>query len=76
MIDWFGERFPETKKSLMHPFWVVAKTPMVDIEELYIQLGRLRPEISDLLFYPNKIEGKMPIRREKTLFETIDKLSK
>lgn len=75
IIDWFGEKFPDTKKSLEHPFWLVIQTPMVDIEELYIQLGHLRPEISDLLFYPNKTEGKMPIRRKKDLFKTIDKVS-
>jgi len=76
LVDRIESEFPGTKKFLNHPFWIIAKTPITDIEEFYIQLSNLRPEISKLLFFSPIDKVRMPIRQLTGPFGTIEDLIK
>ena len=65
-----------TRDFYYHPFWDLIKFSSNNIEELYLSLARLRPGISNLLFYNSNI-GERPHRRPLTeVNETLDKLDK
>jgi len=76
LVDRIESEFPGTKLFLEHPFWTIAKTPLTDIEEFYIQLSNLRPEISELLFFSPINRGRMPVRRMTGPYGTIEDLIK
>jgi hypothetical protein len=52
IVRWFDEqeRFKGTRQYIDHPFWVLLKTPDINIDELYILLGKLPYHIYKHIF--------------------------
>ncbi|KPJ87790.1 MAG: hypothetical protein AMJ53_17630 [Gammaproteobacteria bacterium SG8_11] len=75
-IELAAKEIPESKKLINHPLWVVAKQPVANAEEFYIQLRKLRPEISNQLFLDHLKQGEMPVRFQAGISYPIDDISK
>jgi len=75
-VEQAGIEHPETLELFYHPFWVVARQPIVDTNEFYMQLSKLRPKISNTLFERYRKQGTLPVRRSNGIFSEIDELSK
>lgn len=67
--------FKGISEAIYHPFWAVAD-PTSEIEEVYTQLARLRPDITDRLFETLPRNRKMVVRRHSHICGTLEFLNK
>lgn len=67
-------KFEGTSEAIGHPFWKIAD-PAIEIEELYTQLAKLHPSITNLLFETRPRNSKMLVRRHSHILDTLDFLN-
>ncbi len=75
-IDMVDEACSGTKAIIELPLWEVTRSPCTDLNKLYAQLHRLRPELVDLLFYRIRNGASGYERRQidyMTTFQTLKK---
>jgi hypothetical protein len=71
-----GRKYPYTLYLNGHAFWKIAKKPIRSIEELYICLESLRPEISSLLFETSDHKLKHRVKSSYKYVTIFNKLAK
>lgn len=66
--------FKGISEAIYHPFWKIAD-PAIEIEELYTQLAKLHPSITDRLFEIRPRNSKMLVRRHSHILDTLEFLN-
>jgi len=74
-VDLVEEECPGTRLWIEHPLWEIIKQKDSNLVELYNQLSKLRPEVTEILFREAHFGKKKAHIRKNTNEETLKKLT-
>lgn len=75
LIEKIDEEFPGTKRLMYHSIWEILECSISGVEDLHIRLGMLRPEVTSILFNPEKGSNGNPRRNDDTYAKTFNRLA-